>query len=99
VADACDTNTRRRRQDDGEGKALAHPDIWYVSYRSNILPKQDWEEPKPVRATRRFKTEAEAREFAREIIGGGWSAIAGTINPYKPKKTVSSREILGWIKE
>jgi len=99
VADACDTNTRRRRQDAGEGKALAEPDIWYVSYRSNILPKHDGDERKPVRAARRFKSEAEAREFALEIIGSGWSAIAGTINPHKPKKTISSRAILAWIKE
>jgi hypothetical protein len=78
---------------------LRESDIWYVSYRSNILPKQDGEERKPVRATRRFKTEAEAKGFAREIIGGGWSAIAGTINPYKPKKTISSRAILIWSNE
>jgi len=50
-----------------------------------------------VRATRRFIAEAEAKQFAQEIIGNGWSAIAGTINPYKPKKTVSSRKILDWI--
>jgi hypothetical protein len=75
------------------------PDIWYVSYRSNITPKHNGDERRVVRATRRFKTEADARKFAQEIIGGGWSAIAGTINPYKPKKTVSSREILAWIKE
>ena len=99
MADACDTNHRRHRQDVGNGKALTEPDVWYVSYRSNILPKHDGDEPRPVRATRRFKTEAEAREFAKEIIGGGWSAIAGTINPHKPKKTVSSRAILAWIRE
>jgi hypothetical protein len=75
------------------------PDIWYVSYRSNIRPKHESEERKFARATRRFKTEAEARKFAQEIITSGWSAIAGTINPHKPKKTISSREILAWIKE
>lgn len=72
-------------------------DIWYVSYRSNIMPKRDDGERKFARATRRFRTEAEAKEFAQEIIAKGWLAIAGTINPYKPKKTVSSREILNWI--
>jgi len=77
---------------------LTEREIWYVSYRSNINPKQDGEQRKS-RAARRFKTEAEARSFAREIIAKGWSAIAGTINPYKPKKTVSSREILAWIQE
>jgi len=70
---------------------------WYVSYRSNIEPKHDPLERRIVRATRRFIAEAEAKQFAQEIIGNGWSAIAGTINPHKPKKTVSSRKILDWI--
>ncbi len=73
------------------------PDIWYVSYRSNITPKHDGEERKFVRATRRFKTEADARRFAEEVVRNGWSAIAGTLNPHKPKKTVSSTKILEWI--
>jgi hypothetical protein len=75
---------------------LTRPDIWYVSYRSNITPKLDGEE-RAVRATRRFKTENDARQFAQQIIGSGWSAIAGTINPHTPKKTVSSTKILDWI--
>jgi hypothetical protein len=50
-----------------------------------------------VRATCRFKTEAYAKQFAREIISRGWSAIAGTLNPYSPKKTVPSTRILDWI--
>ena len=41
------------------------------------------EERKCVRATRKFKSEAEAKQFAQEIINNGWSAIAGTLNPYK----------------
>jgi hypothetical protein len=76
---------------------LAEPDIWYVSYRSNITPKRGDEERRCVRATRKFKAEAEAKQFAQEIIKNGWSAIAGTLNPYKPKKTVSSAQILDWI--
>jgi hypothetical protein len=79
------------------GERLAEPDIWYVSYRSNITPKRGDEERRCVRATRKFKAEAEAKQFAQEIIKNGWSAIAGTLNPYKPKKTVSSAQILDWI--
>jgi hypothetical protein len=37
--------------------------IWYVSYRSNITPKRDGER-RSVRATRKFKDESEARQFA-----------------------------------
>jgi hypothetical protein len=49
------------------------------------------------RATRKFKAEAEARQFAQEIIAKGWTAIAGTLNPHKPKKMVASTQILDWI--
>ena len=76
---------------------LTKTDIWYVSYRSNITPKRDDGERRCVRATRKFKAEAEAKRFAQEMIQQGWSAIAGTLNPHKPKKTVSSRQILDWI--
>lgn len=76
---------------------MTERDIWYVSYRSNIMPRREDEERKFARATRRFRTEAEAKQFAQEVIAKGWLAIAGTINPYKPKKTISSREILDWI--
>ena len=80
-----------------EVNRLTEPDIWYVSYRSNIMPKRDNGERRFVRATRKFKDEDEARQFAKEIIEKGWSAIAGTLNPHKPKKTIASTQILDWI--
>jgi hypothetical protein len=80
----------------GENR-VAEPDIWYVSYRSNIVPKHDSEERRCVRATRKFKAEDEARQFANEIVAKGWSAIAGTLNPHTPKRTVASTQILDWI--
>ena len=80
-----------------EANQLTEPDIWYVSYRSNIVPKREDGERKCARATRTFKGEAEAREFAKQVIENGWSAIAGTLNPYAPKKTISSTQILDWI--
>jgi hypothetical protein len=76
---------------------LVNSDIWYVSYRSNILPKRESDESKPVRGTRKFSTEIEARKFAEEVVTKGWSAIAGTINPHKPRKMVPSTRILDWI--
>jgi hypothetical protein len=80
-----------------EVRRLTESDIWYVSYRSNIAPKRDDGERRCVRATRKFKAEADAKRFALEIIENGWSAIAGTLNPHTPKKTVSSMRILDWI--
>ena len=79
-----------------DGERLTESDIWYVSYRSNIAPKRD-QERRCVRATRKFKAEAEAKQFAQKVIENGWSAIAGTLNPHTPKKTVSSTRILDWI--
>jgi hypothetical protein len=79
-----------------EANRVTDSDIWYVSYRSNIMPKRDDEE-RSARTTRKFKTEAEAKKFAQEIIAKGWSAIAGTLNPYQPKRTIASTEILDWI--
>ena len=76
---------------------LTDSDIWYVSYRTNITPKRDDGERRAVRATRKFKAEAEAKQFAQEMIKEGWSAIAGTLNPHTPKKTVASTQILDWI--
>ena len=76
---------------------LTDSDIWYVSYRTNITPKRDDGERRAVRATRKFKAEAEAKQFAQEMIKEGWSAIAGTLNPHSPKKTVASTQILDWI--
>jgi hypothetical protein len=78
-------------------KRLTEPDIWYVSYRSNITPRRENGERRCVRATRKFKAEIEARQFAQKMIESGWSAIAGTLNPYTPKKTVASTRILDWI--
>jgi len=80
-----------------EANRVTKSDIWYVSYRSNITPKRDDDERRCVRGTRKFKTEAEAKKFAQDIITKGWSAIAGTLNPYQPKKTIASTEILNWI--
>jgi hypothetical protein len=76
---------------------LTDSDIWYVSYRTNITPKRDDGERRSARATRKFKTEAAAKQFAEQIIRDGWSAIAGTLNPHTPKKTVASTQILDWI--
>jgi hypothetical protein len=80
-----------------EAMHVTGPDIWYVSYRSNIQPKRDDGERRLARATRKFKAESEAKQFAREVIENGWSAIAGTLNPHRPKQTVASTRILDWI--
>ena len=73
------------------------PYIWYISYRSKTGTKP--ESRLLARGTQRFRSEAEAKQFALEVISNGWSAIGGTINPYKPKRVISCRQILDWIAE
>jgi hypothetical protein len=48
-------------------------------------------------ATRAFRTEADAKAFAREIVKNGWRANAGTLNPHHPKRVVSLDRVLDWI--
>ena len=79
------------------GDRSPQPDTWYVSYRSNIARRHEGDGHRIVRATQKFKTEAEAKTFAQVIIAEGWSAIAGTLNPHKPKRTIASTQILDWI--
>jgi hypothetical protein len=71
-------------------------DVWYVSYRSNIARRRG-DKQGVARATRRFEVEADAKQFAEKVIGDGWSVIAGTINPYAPKKVIPSTKVLDWI--
>jgi hypothetical protein len=73
---------------------LIEPDTWYVSYH---LDSGSGHYAR--RATRRFKSEADAKQFAHKMISDGYSAYAGTINPYTPKMVISSKRIQYWIAE
>jgi hypothetical protein len=73
---------------------MTKPDIWYVSYCPNVTP--DFRRRR-LRVTRKFKSEIDAKQFAQEIIKIDYSVIAGTLNPYAPRKAVASRSILDWI--
>jgi hypothetical protein len=46
-----------------------------------------------------FETEAEAKDFARAKFHEGLMVYAGTINPYSPKKLISSRKLPHWLGE
>jgi hypothetical protein len=72
-------------------------DTWYVSFFTHGDPLLSGTNRKYARATRSFKTEADAKSFAREIIENGWTASAGTLNPHLPKKIVSPDRVLDWI--
>ena len=72
------------------------PFTWYVTFEvrnRGMLPRRS------PRATRRFKTEKEARDFARAKFNEGLTVYAGTINPYLPKRLIPSRTIASWLEQ
>jgi hypothetical protein len=74
--------------------AMTQPDIWYVAFGPS---KDDEDAVKGVaRATRTFKSEVDAKLFAIQILAKGWSASAGTLNPYQPKRVVGAAEVERW---
>jgi hypothetical protein len=73
---------------------MVKPDIWYVSFGADKALKGV--DGAPARTTRTFKSEADARLFAAEILRKGWTASAGTINPHQPKQMIAPADIEGW---
>jgi hypothetical protein len=74
--------------------AMTQPDIWYVAFGPS---KDDEDAAKGVaRATRTFKSEVDAKLFAMQILAKGWSASAGTLNPYQPKRVIGAAEVERW---
>jgi hypothetical protein len=60
--------------------------------KRGVLPRR-----RSPRATRRFETEKEAKDFARAKFNEGLTVYAGTINPYLPKQLIPSRSIPSWL--
>ena len=76
---------------------MTQPDIWYVSFGPDKSVKtDDTAATSSVRSTRTFKSEVDAKLFAMQIISKGWTASAGTLNPYQPKRTVGPAQIEQW---
>jgi hypothetical protein len=71
------------------------PYIWYVTFevqKRGVLPRR-----RSPRATRKFETETEAKDFARAKFNEGLIVYAGTINPYSPRQLIPSSSIPFWI--
>jgi hypothetical protein len=75
---------------------MTHPDIWYVAFGPDQTVKTDDRAASAVRSTRTFKSEVDAKLFAVQILARGWSASAGTLNPYQPKQMVGASGIERW---
>ena len=69
---------------------------WYVSFEFSepTLGKRA-----QARTTETFRDERDAKAYARAKLAEGPSVNAGTLNPHLPKRTITSRQILDWLKE
>ncbi len=76
--------------------AVRRQDTWFVSF-----------EPKKLRpgkrafsqATETFRSELEAKEFAKQKLAESQNVSAGTLNPHLPKRVISSAQIIQWLGE
>jgi hypothetical protein len=75
---------------------MTQPDIWYVAFGPDKTVKSDDRATGLTRSTRTFKTETDAKLFAMQILAKGWTANAGTLNPYQPKQTINASQIESW---
>ena len=73
--------------------AMTDPDTWFVSYPS---PAGEGPSYRPGRIKRTFRTEAEAKEFARLVDVSGM--MAGTINPHQPKQIITAELMTRWLR-
>jgi hypothetical protein len=68
---------------------------WYVSVEvpknGSVLRRRS------PRQSQSFKTEAEAKEFARSKYEAGLEVTAGTLNPLRPRIAISSGNIPLWL--
>jgi hypothetical protein len=76
---------------------MTKPDIWYVAFGPDKSVKSDNRALSSPRTTKTFKSELDAKLFAREILAKGWTATAGTLNPHQPKRTIAASQIEDWV--
>jgi hypothetical protein len=69
---------------------------WYVSFESKERPSGKYHPP---RKADTFRTEREAKAFAKARLADSLNINAGTINPHLPKRTISSAQLLDWLDE
>jgi hypothetical protein len=51
------------------------------------------------RATETFRSELEAKDFARQKLTETQNVSAGTLNPYLPRRVISAAQIEMWLEE
>ena len=69
--------------------------IWYVSFE---MPRAPIGEKQPYsRKTSTFQSEIEAKNFAKEKLQNSRNVNAGTLNPFLPKRVITSAQIYEWL--
>jgi hypothetical protein len=69
--------------------------IWYVSFempRAPIGGKQPYS-----RKTSTFQSEIEAKNFAKGKLQNSRNVNAGTLNPFLPKRVITSAQMYEWL--
>jgi hypothetical protein len=65
---------------------------WYVSFETQGKFAK-------LRTTEPFRNEQEAKAFARAKLTDGSNINAGTLNPYQPKRIITSVQLSDWLNE
>jgi len=73
-----------------KSRTLALAKKWYVSF----VP----EGRKERRTAKMFETENQAKAFALNILATGLPVSAGTVNPHRPKRTISPTDAKMWAR-
>src|SRR5690554_1712062 len=75
--------------------AIRSKHTWYVSFETP--PAQAGEKRPYSRTTQTFQNESEARDFAREKLQISRDVSAGTLNPFLPKRVITSAQVYQWL--
>ena len=71
-------------------------DSWYVSFEVKRLRSRK----RPfARATETFRSELEAKEFAKQKLADTQNITAGTLNPHLPKRLIPPAQLIEWLEE
>ena len=68
--------------------------IWYVAFRKPHDARVVY-----VRNSKTFRTETDAKRFARERLEEGCDVSTGTINPHRPRRTIGPEQIMSWLEK
>jgi hypothetical protein len=69
-------------------------DTWYVSFDLKRVPPA---KRMFARGTMTFRSEAEAKNFAKQKMAEANNVSAGTLNPHSPKRVISPVQIVQWL--